>query len=107
MAEFEGSRNTVTPIYCGKGEEDHVFTDDATVCQCRRKIKLKSVNTLEQDDYFYELKKRLKVGAECYGDKSFDKTEGRLLQEIQEEILDIAGWSYILWAKIERLKAKL
>ncbi len=58
----------------------------------------------EQEVYFAELRSRLKVGAECYGEKSFDKTNGRLLQEIQEEILDIAGWSYILWAKIERLK---
>jgi len=58
----------------------------------------------EQEIYFGELRSRLKVGAECYGEKSFDKTDGRLLQEIQEEILDIAGWSYILWAKIERLK---
>lgn len=66
----------------------------------------KQLNEAEVDAYFKTLRGRLRVGAECYGDKSFEKTEGRLLQEIQEEILDIAGWSYILWAKIERLKGR-
>ncbi len=66
-----------------------------------------TVNEQEVAAYFAELDERLRVGAACYGDKSFDKTEGRLLQEIQEEILDIAGWSYILWVKLERLKKKL
>lgn len=64
------------------------------------------LNETEVDVYFATLRGRLRVGAECYGDKSFDKSNERLLQEIQEEILDIAGWSYILWAKIERLKSK-
>ena len=66
----------------------------------------RKLNEQEAAAYFEQLRARIRVGAEGYGDKSFEKTEGRLLQEIQEEILDIAGWSYILWAKIERLKSK-
>ena len=66
----------------------------------------RKLNEQEADVYFEKLRDRLRVGAECYGDKSFEKTNERLLQEIQEEILDIAGWSYILWTKIERLKSK-
>lgn len=69
--------------------------------------KQKADREAEQNVYFDALRERLRVGAECYGEKSFDKTDGRLLQEIQEEILDIAGWSYILWAKINRLKKRI
>ena len=64
-----------------------------------------SITSLDPyEKYFKELRNRLVVGAQCYGDKSFTKTNQRLIQEIQEEILDIAGWSYILWEKLERLK---
>lgn len=55
--------------------------------------------------YFEELEKRIERGAIEYGDKSFDKSTEKLLGEIQEEILDIAGWSYILWEKLERMKS--
>jgi hypothetical protein len=54
--------------------------------------------------YFQRLRERLVVGAREYGNKSFEKTNNELLKEIQEEILDVAGWSYILWEKIERLR---
>lgn len=65
------------------------------------------LNEAEVDIYFAELRQRLRVGAECYGDKSFDKTNERLAQEIQEELLDVAGWGFILWEKMQRLKAKM
>lgn len=55
--------------------------------------------------YFEELEKRIERAAIEYGDKSFDKSTEKLLGEIQEEILDIAGWSYILWEKLERMKS--
>lgn len=56
--------------------------------------------------YFEELDRRLERGAKIYGDESFDKSQKQLLGEIQEEILDIAGWSFILWEKLERMKVK-
>ena len=104
MAESQASRNTVVPKYCGVGPGDHVFPNGPGVCQCGRQI-YKPLT--EQEQYFRELEKRLKAGAEAYGDSSFGKSENSLLKEIQEEILDIAGWSYILWAKIERLKSSI
>jgi hypothetical protein len=56
------------------------------------------------DEYFKILEKRLEAGAKEYGNKSFDKSVNSLIEEIQQEILDIAGWSYILWEKLERMK---
>ena len=61
----------------------------------------------EQRRYFVKLQSRLEIGAQEYGDKSFSRPETNLIEMIQEEVLDIAGWSYILWAKLERLKAKI
>lgn len=55
-------------------------------------------------EYFDELEKRLRAGAEEYGDTSFEKQNSRLIEEIQQEVLDIAGWSYILWKKLENIK---
>lgn len=104
MDESKEARSKIARRYCGVGLGDHVFPNGPGVCQCGRQVYHPLT---EKEKYFWELEKRLKIGAECYGDKSFDKTEGRLLQDIQEEILDIAGWSYILWAKIERLKSKI
>lgn len=54
--------------------------------------------------YFEELEARLEAGAKEYGDDSFKKSTLKLIGEIQEEILDIAGWGYILWKKLEDLK---
>jgi hypothetical protein len=59
------------------------------------------------EKYFQVLEKRIEAGAIEYGDKSFDKSVSSLIGEIQEEILDIAGWGYILWEKLERLKKTL
>lgn len=54
--------------------------------------------------YFDALDKRLEQGQKEYGDKSFCESTSELLDEIQQEVLDIAGWSYILWERLERLK---
>lgn len=55
-------------------------------------------------EYLIKLEERLIAGAKAYGNKSFDKDSHKLIGEIQEEILDIAGWSYILWQRLETLK---
>ena len=57
--------------------------------------------------YFNKLQQRLEVGAKEYGNDSFKKSQVKLMEEIQEEILDIAGWSYVLWQKLENLKKKV
>ena len=51
--------------------------------------------------------KRLKIGADLYGDNSFIYPNTKLLREIEEELLDVCGWSFILWCKIHNLHQKM
>ena len=54
-----------------------------------------------------QIKNRLKQGAREYGDASFSKDPLTLLNEIQQEVLDICGWSFILSERIEGIKSKI
>lgn len=50
---------------------------------------------------------RLDMGRLTYGDDSFDKTPQRLIFEIEQELLDQAGWAFIAWVQLQRTKEKL
>ncbi len=50
---------------------------------------------------------KLAKGAVEYGDRSLDADSGKLLNEIEAELLDVNGWSFLLWTRIQRLKKKL
>lgn len=50
---------------------------------------------------------RLELGRSTYGDESFGRDPAALLSEVAEELLDVAGWSFILWARVQVLAAKL
>ena len=54
-----------------------------------------------------EIRKRLWVGADSYGDGSFSKDPVELLNEIENELLDVAGWGFITFCRIRELKKKL
>lgn len=58
----------------------------------------------EREAFFSKLVARLDLGAEEYGSKSFDRPEAELRAEIEEEVLDIAGWAYVLWVRLRRLR---
>ncbi len=47
---------------------------------------------------------RLKQGAREYGDRSFDLASTSLLDEIREELEDVAGWAFILWVRLGRVR---
>jgi len=51
--------------------------------------------------------KKMEAGALEYGDVSFDVSSGKLAAEIEQELLDVVGWGFILWNRIQNLKAKL
>lgn len=48
---------------------------------------------------------RLKTGAKNYGDGVFSWSVNRLVDEIQQELEDVSGWSFVLWLRLERLRA--
>lgn len=50
---------------------------------------------------------RLEKGAIVYGNESFQAPPVLLLEELQQEALDLAGWGFVLWSRIEALKGRL
>ncbi len=49
---------------------------------------------------------RLREGAQEYGNKSFSMDPLDLLTEIQEELEDICGWSYILHSRLGEIRKR-
>lgn len=50
---------------------------------------------------------RLEVGRRAYGDASFERPADELLDEIEAELLDVCGWSFVLYERIERLRQRV
>lgn len=57
------------------------------------------------DRFVARLRARLDAGAATYGDISFTRPPAELVDEIQQELEDVCGWSLLLWIRLERLKA--
>ena len=50
---------------------------------------------------------RLEKGRHVYQDRSFSADPAELLEEIQQEALDLAGWGFVLWHRLEALRAAI
>ncbi len=50
---------------------------------------------------------RLEKGKKEYGDSSFTRPSHELAEEMEEEIMDVCGWAFILWLRIRRMKETL
>jgi hypothetical protein len=53
------------------------------------------------------LRARLAVGARFYGNTSFDWPEADLIDEVQGELEDVAGWGLLLWVRMQRLRERI
>jgi hypothetical protein len=53
------------------------------------------------------LKRRLKQGAETYGNGSFHRNLDELMMEIRNECLDIWGWSVVVFPLLGRRERRL
>jgi hypothetical protein len=54
------------------------------------------------------LRRRWKAGAREYGDASFFRPAPETVEQVLDEIADVAGWSFILWVQLKlRLDAIL
>lgn len=60
----------------------------------------------ERDRFVTHLLARLDQGYREYGDRSFERHADHILEELQQEALDLAGWGFILWARIDRIRAR-
>ena len=47
---------------------------------------------------------RLVEGERVFDNRSLDKPHLDLIEEIQQELEDIAGWGVLLWIRLERIK---
>lgn len=68
------------------------------------RVETSGLNPRELRQYMSNLQLRIEAGAREYGDESFAKKAASTIEEIQEEVLDIAGWGYILYTRLERLR---
>jgi hypothetical protein len=50
---------------------------------------------------------RLEQGAVEYGDSTMRRPALEVLDEVEQELLDVMGWSFFAWLRIRRLKAKV
>ena len=62
---------------------------------------------VEWPKFMAEVEARLNAGAREYGDKSFSASPKKLISEIQQEIYDIVGWSFILSCRLARVAGTL
>ena len=59
------------------------------------------------DRFVGRLRARLVEGAKRYGDSSFTRPAVELLDEVQQELEDVAGWSLLLWIRLDRLRRRV
>ena len=59
------------------------------------------------EDFVGLVQARLSAGAKEYGDRSFSRHPMDLMNEIQEELLDICGWSYVLFTRLKKVQNAL
>ena len=74
-----------------------------------KELAPESAAALEKDwpVYIDAVKNRLIAGASTYGDNSFHLPAENLIHEIQAELEDVCGWSWLLWCRLESVIAKL
>jgi hypothetical protein len=77
------------------------FTDDI-------REPVRSVDPLDGFETFAgAVRGRLDQGRATYGDASFSAHPSVLLAELQAEALDLAGWGFVLWTRLEAMRAAL
>ena len=52
------------------------------------------------------IRARLEQGRKVYGDRSFTREPEELRGEIEEELLDVCAWSFVLWVRVRALEGR-
>lgn len=59
-----------------------------------------------QQEFVRRLQRRLARGAEEYGDASLKRPLAETVEEMLQEVEDIAGWAFVMWVQLRtRLNA--
>lgn len=56
------------------------------------------------DRFVQRLRARLEAGAATYGDASFTRPAAELVDEVQQELEDVCGWSLLIWIRLGSLR---
>jgi len=93
-------------VSCG-GPGGRTQTTSSTPSTTRPHTGERSLKLIaEQYGVFTEaIHARLMQGAVDYGDVSLDRPTDELMAEAEQEALDIPGWGFFIWTRIQRLKA--
>jgi len=59
------------------------------------------------DQFIEKARGRLEDGAAQYRDESFSMPAAQLIKEIEEEILDVVTWSFILAVKLASIDGRI
>jgi hypothetical protein len=54
-------------------------------------------------EFWLRLRERLEAGARSHGDASFRREPAEVAGEIEQELLDVCGWAFVLWCRLRRL----
>jgi len=54
------------------------------------------------EDFQEQMKQRLEMGVQIYGNGIFNDDD--LIVDIEEELLDLANYSYLIYARIQNIK---
>lgn len=89
-------------IDCGVTMSSGWATTEGVVCwRCGDK---RVRDSMQRRAFLDRVLERMKLGAREYGDQSFDKPFDELLVELEQEALDLAGWGFVVWEKIQRVR---
>ena len=72
-------------------------------------ISQDSLTAIDKDWHVFAdaVRARLEVGAREYGDASLKRAPQDLLEEIQQELIDVVGWGFLLWLRLRSLEEKI
>lgn len=57
-------------------------------------------------EFVANVRSRLERGKKDYGDVSFERPLQEVVDEIRQEALDLCGWSFILWARLNKIETR-
>jgi hypothetical protein len=63
------------------------------------------IPAIDLEGFVIALRGRLDAGAQQYGDRSFTRPLVEVIGEIEQELLDVSGWSVIAWSRLRALRA--
>lgn len=91
---------------CGRIFEEEIYPR-CPFCEGRSETPQSDEALAHFERFVSDIHSRLETGRRVYGDDSFNGPLSRTPREIQDELLDVCGWSFILWWRIEKLKRAL